>query len=175
MRHLTRKCQANENSTAIGHCSMHDCNGRHSCSSARTDHSCGRYSVFRRPRDQQRTGISGIPSFTFFGAGKIDVALAAAAIAHTSGDVFLGGGLSAQYRRHPRWFIEASVMPGAYWENEQGNGLGSTFEIRSQLALGYTLKSGDRISIGISHKSNASTAEFNPGVNSLTVRWHFSF
>ena len=111
----------------------------------------------------------------FLGAGKIDVALAAAAIAHTSGDVFLGGGLSAQYRRHPRWFIEASVMPGAYWENEQGNGLGSTFEIRSQLALGYTLKSGDRISIGISHKSNASTAEFNPGVNSLTVRWHFSF
>jgi lipid A 3-O-deacylase len=111
----------------------------------------------------------------FSGAGRLDVALTAIAEAHSSGDVFLGGGLSARYALKSRWFIDASVMPGAYWENEQGNGLGSTFEIRSQLALGYTLKSGDRISIGISHKSNASTADFNPGVNSLTVRWHFAF
>jgi lipid A 3-O-deacylase len=111
----------------------------------------------------------------FYDAGRFEVALAAIALAHSSGDVFLGGGLSARYTFHPRWFIDVSVMPGAYWENQQANGLGSTFEIRSQLALGYTLKSGDRISVGISHKSNASTAEVNPGVNSLTAQWHFTF
>ena len=111
----------------------------------------------------------------FYESGRIYFALVATAVAHTSGDVFLGGGLSARYALHPRWFIEASVMPGAYWENEDANGLGSTFEISSQLAVGYNLKSGDRISVGISHKSNASTAETNPGVNSLSARWHFTF
>ncbi len=111
----------------------------------------------------------------FYRRGRIDLALAAAAVAHTSGDFFLGGGLSARYAFHPKWFVEASVMPGAYWENEQTNDLGSTFEIRSQLALGYTLNSGNRISVGISHKSNASTSESNPGVNSLSARWHFTF
>ena len=111
----------------------------------------------------------------FYETGRFEVSLAAIAVAHSSGDAFLGGGLSARYTLHPKWFIDASVMPGAYWENEQANGLGSTFEIRSQLALGYILKSGNRISVGISHKSNASTAEVIPGVNALTAQWHFSF
>jgi len=124
--------------------------------------------------DSAQVSLEYRPS-PFYERGRIDIALAAATVVHTSGDFFLGGGLSARYALHQQWFIEASVMPGAYWENEQANGLGSTFEIRSQLALGYTLKSGNRISVGISHKSNASTAESNPGVNSLSARWHFTF
>lgn len=111
----------------------------------------------------------------FYERGRIDVALAAVAVAHSSGDIFLGGGLSARYALHQRWFLEASVMPGAYRENEEANDLGSTFEIRSQLALGYTLKSGNRISVGIAHKSNASTANSNPGVNTVSARWHYAF
>jgi hypothetical protein len=111
----------------------------------------------------------------FYERGRIDVAWGAVAAAHFSGDFFLGGGLSARYALNPSWFIEASVMPGAFRENDDANDLGSAFEIRSLIALGYTLKSGNRISVGLSHKSNAGTAESNPGVNTLSARWHYAF
>ena len=89
-----------------------------------------------------------------------------------TGDAFLGGGLSGKWDLQHDWFIEASVLPGAYMEGTSLNDLGSTFEIRSQLAVGKRFKNGKALSLGLSHKSNASTADINPGVNSLTLRWH---
>ena len=64
------------------------------------------------------------------------------------------------------------MLPGAYIEGTALNDLGSTFEIRSQLAVGKRFKSGKALSLALSHKSNASTADINPGVNALTLRWH---
>lgn len=89
-----------------------------------------------------------------------------------TGDAFLGGGVSGKWDLQQDWFIEASVLPGAYIEGTALNDLGSTFEIRSQLAVGKRFKSGKALSLALSHKSNASTADINPGVNALTLRWH---
>ena len=111
----------------------------------------------------------------FYGAGRFDAAFAASAVLHSNGDFFAGAGLSARYAMSYRWFVDVSVMPGAYLENDEENNLGSTFEIRSLLALGYYFNSSNRWSLGVSHKSNASTAASNPGVNSLVLRWHTSF
>lgn len=88
------------------------------------------------------------------------------------GDAFAGLGVSGLYRLPNRWFAEASVMPGFYHESFSGNDLGSSFEIRSQLAVGRRFANGRALSLAISHKSNASTADDNPGVNALTLRWH---
>ncbi|KIC36864.1 MULTISPECIES: acyloxyacyl hydrolase [unclassified Leisingera] len=89
-----------------------------------------------------------------------------------TGDVFAGIGISGLIDLNNNWFIETSVMPGAYHESSPENDLGSAFEIRSLLAVGKRFQNGKAVSLAISHKSNASTADENPGVNSLTLRWH---
>ncbi|KIC09623.1 lipid A 3-O-deacylase [Leisingera sp. ANG-M1] len=92
--------------------------------------------------------------------------------AQETGDVFAGVGISGVIDLKNDWFIENSVMPGAYFESSAGNDLGSTFEIRTLLAIGKRFANGKAVSLAFSHKSNASTADENPGVNSLTLRWH---
>ena len=66
-------------------------------------------------------------------------------------------------------------MPGAFFEGESRNDLGSEFEIRSLIGVGYRLDNGDSISLAVTHKSNASTSSFNPGVNAVLLRYHRSF
>ena len=109
---------------------------------------------------------------SFFERGNFSAGWGGVASVQETGDAFIGGGLVGTFQLRNRWFIETSVMPGAYFESEEGNDLGSTFEIRSLLGVGRTLNNGNAISLSVSHKSNASTAERNPGVNSVTLRWH---
>ena len=111
----------------------------------------------------------------FYTRGRWDVGTAFALAAHASGDVFAGIGLAGLYQLDSGWFLEASVVPGLYIESTLENDLGSAFEIRSLLGVGFTLNSGGRMSLAITHKSNAGTADFNPGVNSAQVRWRREF
>lgn len=87
-------------------------------------------------------------------------------------DIHLGFGPVAVFDLNKNWFIEASVMPGLYFNNEERNDLGSSFEIRSLLSVGKQLKNGHAVSLALTHKSNASTAPQNPGVNAVLLRWH---
>lgn len=91
------------------------------------------------------------------------------------GDSHIGAGLIGTYRFADRWFVEGSVMPGYYNESLALNDLGGSFQIRSLLGLGYTLDGGNAVSMAITHKSNASTQEKNPGVNALMLRYHLIF
>lgn len=91
------------------------------------------------------------------------------------GDLFAGAGLWARWHWDNNWFIDGSIMPGVYDEGTDGNDLGSTFEIRSLLGVGYDLGNGRAISVAASHKSNASTADENPGTNTYLIRYHISF
>lgn len=91
------------------------------------------------------------------------------------GDTHVGVGLIGIYTFADRWFLEGSVMPGYYNESNALNDLGGNFQIRSLFGVGYTLNSGNKISMAITHKSNASTQDDNPGVNSLLVRYHYGF
>jgi lipid A 3-O-deacylase len=79
------------------------------------------------------------------------------------------------YQIDDRWFLETSVVPGIFLESVSRNNLGSKFEIRSLLGIGYLLNSGNRLSIALTHKSNAGTASRNPGVNSVLIRLHREF
>lgn len=111
----------------------------------------------------------------FYSNRRIDIGWAVAAEVHSTGDIFVGAGLAATWTLDRRWFLDASVIPGLYAENDWRNDLGSSFEIRSLLALGYRLDDRNAISLAASHKSNASTAAFNPGVNAVLLRWHRRF
>ena len=111
----------------------------------------------------------------FYSRGRLQVGVSAAVDADTSGDLFVGIGLGGVYDLNGRWFLEGSVLPGAFFEAVAQNDLGSTFEIRSLLGVGYVLASGTRISLALSHKSNAGTASVNPGLNSVLIRWRRRF
>jgi hypothetical protein len=104
-----------------------------------------------------------------------DWSIAAAMVVHSEGDLFIGGGPAAVWNLRDRWFVETSVMSGYFRESDDGNDLGSGFEIRSLLGLGRRISDTLSLSLALSHKSNASTAEFNPGVNVLSLRLRRSF
>ncbi|MBO9448823.1 acyloxyacyl hydrolase [Tropicibacter sp. R16_0] len=106
---------------------------------------------------------------------RFSAALAGAASVHFNGDVHLGVGIAAEYKLNQHWFIEASVLPGVFIEADNNNDLGSKFEVRSLLGLGYRFERGDALSLAITHKSNASLSSFNPGVNAVLLRYHVAF
>jgi lipid A 3-O-deacylase len=108
----------------------------------------------------------------FYEKGRFSARLAGTVEIVDTGDTFIGVGVSGLWDLQEKWFIEASVMPGAYSEGMTLNDLGSTFEIRSQLAIGKRFNNGKALSLALGHKSNASTGRFNPGVNAVMLRWH---
>ena len=105
----------------------------------------------------------------------MSVALAANASVSAEGDVFVGGGIWTRWQWASGWFIDISIMPGLFEAGTNGNDLGSAFEIRSLLGVGYQFDNGHAISAALTHKSNASLATDNPGMNTYTLRYHFSF
>ncbi len=111
----------------------------------------------------------------FHEATRFSATWGAALSVDADGNTHIGAGLIGLYTFADRWFVEGSVMPGYYNESDERNDLGGSFQIRSLLGLGYTLESGNKLSVAITHKSNASTQEDNPGVNALLLRYHYSF
>lgn len=111
----------------------------------------------------------------FHEATRFSATWGAALTVDTDGDTHLGAGLVGIYTFRDRWFVEGSVFPGYYNESNTANDLGGEFQIRSLFGLGYTLDSGDKVSVAITHISNASTQDDNPGVNSIFLRYHYAF
>lgn len=129
---------------------------------------------FRRSQDTALLSLEYIHE-PFHSASRFEAAWSGAAQVHATGDIFVGIGITATYALGGSWFVQGSVMPGAYVEHLSVNNLGSRFEIRSLLGVGYRLGGRDALSLAVSHLSNASTAQFNPGVNSVLLRYHRRF
>jgi hypothetical protein len=110
-------------------------------------------------------------------AGLFSLSWAVAADVDGEGNYWIGAGLAAlvPLGAPENWFVEGSVMPGYYHANNSGNDLGGDLEFRSLLGVGRKLNERSRISLAIQHKSNASTGNHNPGVNSAVLRLRTSF
>ncbi|MEM7318481.1 MAG: acyloxyacyl hydrolase [Pseudomonadota bacterium] len=111
----------------------------------------------------------------FYETDRLSANWALGLTAHTSGDFHVGFGLASTYSLGERWFLEGSVLPGGFFENDDANFLGGHFQIRSLFGLGYGFDNGNKISLGVTHISNASTTDENPGVNSVQVRFRRAF
>ncbi|NVO57125.1 acyloxyacyl hydrolase [Rhodobacteraceae bacterium B1Z28] len=111
----------------------------------------------------------------FHQATRFGATWGAALSVDEDGNTHIGAGLIGIYSLSDRWFVEGSVMPGYFNASDNDNDLGGEFQIRSLLGLGYTLDSGNKVSMAITHKSNASTQDDNPGVNTLLLRYHYAF
>ncbi|WP_299640728.1 acyloxyacyl hydrolase [uncultured Ruegeria sp.] len=111
----------------------------------------------------------------FHQAKRFSAGWGAALSIDEDGDTHIGAGLIGLYSFSDRWFVEGSVMPGYYNAGNDLNDLGGGFQIRSLFGLGYNLNNGNSVSVAITHKSNASTNDENPGVNAFLVRYHLGF
>lgn len=111
----------------------------------------------------------------FYENGAFTAGLGGVAEIQSGGDVFLGGGVVGKYTFSPIWSAEMSFMPGAYFEDSAATDLGHTVEFRSLLGLAYRLRSGDKLSFAVLHKSNAGLGSQNPGANTFLLRWHRAF
>ena len=111
----------------------------------------------------------------FYSGRVIEISTLITADHDGEGDSYAGVGLGAKWRLGNDWFIEASTMPGYYSAGTSVNDLGGHFHFRSLLGVGRTLPSGNAVSMALTHKSNASTKSYNPGVNALLVRYHLAF
>lgn len=104
-----------------------------------------------------------------------ELSFAAAADVHDSGTYWVGAGVSAIRPFGDGWFVEASLMPGYFDPSRDRQDLGSALEFRSLLGVGRRLSDRASISLAVSHKSNAGTADENPGVNLVRLRFRYSF
>ncbi len=73
-------------------------------------------------------------------------------------DVYLGN----------RFVVTPSFAPG-YYEKGNGYDLGHELEFRSQLEFAYRFDDRSRLGLAISHMSNASIADNNPGAESAIL------
>ncbi len=64
----------------------------------------------------------------FYENGGFALGLGGVMSIQAEGDAFLGGGLVGTYAVSPEWSLEASVMPGAYFESSAVTDLGHTLE-----------------------------------------------
>ena len=89
--------------------------------------------------------------------------------------LWVGAGLYAEAPLGENWVAEATLMPGFYDPGSLDFDLGGDFEIHSSLGMGYRVSETSRVSLAITHLSNAGTADRNPGRNALALRLRHSF
>ncbi|MBT5194166.1 MAG: acyloxyacyl hydrolase, partial [Rhodospirillaceae bacterium] len=92
------------------------------------------------------------------------------AVAYTSpGHGFVGAGVLIDIFLGRRFVLTPSFAPHAYWGGNDDLDLGHTVEFRSQLELAYRFDNRSRLGLAISHYSNASLGDKNPGTETATL------
>jgi lipid A 3-O-deacylase len=88
----------------------------------------------------------------------------------TDGAVYAAGGLALDFQLGPV-VITPSVAAGLY-EKGGGKDLGHPVEFRTQLEIGYVFENEMRLTLALSHMSNAGLDDDNPGVNTIGAYIH---
>ncbi len=84
------------------------------------------------------------------------------------------GGILVDLYFGRRWVFTPSFGAGAYSDGN-GKDLGHTVEFRSQLEFGYRFDDRSRLSMAVSHISNAGLGDSNPGTEIATIYYHIPF
>ncbi len=67
-------------------------------------------------------------------------------------------------------YIEMSLMPGAYYRGG-GPDIGFPLQFRGSLGAGIDFPNGSSLSVVFDHRSNANISEWNPGIETLGIRF----
>lgn len=85
--------------------------------------------------------------------------------------VWGGAGFLYDFYLGNNWVLTPSLGAGLYADGS-GKDLGSVIEFRSMMELGYQFENTSRVSAGISHISNASIGDDNPGTEIISLYYH---
>jgi lipid A 3-O-deacylase len=72
-------------------------------------------------------------------------------------------------------FVEAAFMPGWQLPTDSSPDLGGKLQFRSSLGVGYTFDNGISIALVVDHRSNGDTQEVNPGLETVGLRFGYTF
>ena len=101
---------------------------------------------------------------------KISVFKPFAAISTTNtSQGFVGAGVLIDLYLNRRFVMTPSFAPHYYWGGNKKLDLGHSLEFRSQLEFAYRFNNRSRLGLAVSHYSNASIGNTNPGTETATV------
>lgn len=92
-----------------------------------------------------------------------------AAAGATSGHYFVGAGILWDVFFGRRIVLTPSFAPHLYAGGDKDLDLDYPLEFRSQLELAYRLDNRSRVGVAVSHYSNASLGDTNPGTETLSL------
>lgn len=85
---------------------------------------------------------------------------------------WVGGGLLYDWNFAPSWYLTPSFGAGVYAKGSSDLDLDYPVQFRSQLEVAYEFSSAHRVAAALSHVSNASLGDENPGTEVFSVYWH---
>ena len=89
---------------------------------------------------------------------------------NTDGGVYGYGGINLDVFLGRRWVVMPNFAIGGYRRGSSKD-LGSIIEFRSGLEIAYRFDDRSRLGVAISHISNASISDNNPGTESLVLTY----
>ena len=87
----------------------------------------------------------------------------------TSGHTFVGAGVLIDLYFGRRIVVTPSFAPHIYFGGDDDLDLDYPLEFRSQLEVAYRLDDSSRLGLAVSHYSNASLGDTNPGTESAML------
>ncbi|MAE52275.1 MAG: acyloxyacyl hydrolase [Micavibrio sp.] len=91
------------------------------------------------------------------------------------GSAWVGGGMFYDYRLSPKWLLTPSFGMGVYAHGNGDTDLDYPIQFRTQLEISYEFANKNRLGLGLSHISNASMGDTNPGAEVISLYWHMPF
>lgn len=98
-----------------------------------------------------------------------------AAAGTSTGHFFLGGGILMDVFLGRRLVLTPSFAPHLYTGGDSKLDLDYPLEFRSQLELAYRFDDRSRLGVAVSHYSNASLGDTNPGTESAMLYYSVPF
>lgn len=95
--------------------------------------------------------------------------------ATTDGSLWLGGGLLYDWQFADSWHLKPGVGVSYYSRGSSDLDLGYPVEFRTQLELAKDLNPNNSLGLAVSHLSNANLDSDNPGVEVVSLYWHYRF
>lgn len=106
--------------------------------------------------------------------GLENISLIAGADISGKKDVYGYAGLLYDWNFYDDFSLVPSVAAGFYHQ-DGGQDLGGSFNFRTAIELNYAITQDSRIGIAVSHISNASLYNDNPGIENATISYSFAF
>jgi len=97
------------------------------------------------------------------------------ASAVSNGMTFFGAGVLVDIYMGRRWVITPSFAPTWWRGKTKALDLGHALEFRSQVEVAYRFDDRSRLGLSVSHVSNASLGDTNPGSESLMLNYSIPF